>query len=112
MPDQSRRLILGNGEQYVTPQQNASHGGTVEMPRTYEAAREVVRTQVQAALRTLHELPKEKRLPDESVLCLRLHPDMLAKSYDPQAIFAHVRDLENVGSRTYQVRTQDVAQTK
>ena len=78
----------------------------------YEAARELVRTQVRAALRTLRELPKEKRLPDESVLCLRLHPDMLAKSYDPQGIFAQVRDLENVGSRTYRIRPEDVAPTK
>jgi hypothetical protein len=82
------------------------------MPRPYDAARDLVRAQVQVALRTLRGLPKEKRLPDESVLCLRLHPDMLAKSYDPQGIFGQVRDLENVGSRTYRVRTQDVAPTK
>lgn len=112
MPDQPRRLILGNGEQYVTPQRKTSHGGPVEMPRPYDAARDLVRTQVRAALRTLRELPKEKRLPDESVLCLRLHPDMLAKSYDPQGLFAQIRDLENVGSRTYRIRPEDVAPTK
>lgn len=112
MPDNSRRLILGNGEQYVTPHRKTSHGGPTEMPRPFDDARERARTQVQAALHALRDLPNEKRLPNEGVLCLRLHPDMLAKSYDPEGIFALVPDLANVGSRMYRIPAADVAQTK
>jgi hypothetical protein len=113
MPDNlPKRLILGNGEQYVTPADKKSRGRASEMPRSYAEARELVRAQVQNALRVVRELPKEKRLRDEAVLSLRLHPDVMAKSYDPKGIFAEVRDLENVGSRTYRVSAGDVARTK
>ncbi|MGC3990844.1 MAG: S8 family peptidase [Chthoniobacteraceae bacterium] len=64
------------------------------------------------ALDKLAALPSRKRFQDESVLCLRLHPDMIAKSYDPQGIFGRIRDLENVGSRNYRIPTADVARTK
>ena len=45
-------------------------------------------------------------------MCLRLHPDMLAKSYEPKAIFAKVPEIENIGSRSYRVSPEKVAQTK
>jgi hypothetical protein len=71
-----------------------------------------VKAEVSSALERFAALPVRYRLKDEAVLCLRLHPDMLAKSYDPQAIFAHVPELTNVGSRNYRVATAHVAQTK
>lgn len=112
MPELPKRLILGNGEQYVRPQQKKSHGRASPMPRSYAQARDRVLDDVQRALQDVRELPTEKRFPDEVVLCLRLHPDMTAKSYDPHGIFTAVPHLDNVGSRSYRIATQRVAQTK
>ena len=53
----------------------------------------------------------EKRIGEEAVACLRLHPDAVAKSYDPAAIFGEVRDLRAIGSRSYKVAAADVAET-
>jgi Subtilase family len=112
MPDPVRRLILGNGERYAADIEKRSVGGPREMPRPFEEARSHLRSQTQSAMEKLASLPTRKRLADEAVFCLRLHPDMMAKTYDPKAVFALVRDLENVGSRNYRVPSAEVAQTK
>ncbi len=112
MPDPQRRLILANGESYAAPVEKRTGFGPAEMPRSYDEARQLVKREVGDALVKLASLPANKRFKDETVLCLRLHPDMIAKSYDPQGVFGIVPDLENVGSRNYRASTADVAQTK
>ncbi len=112
MPDPQRRLILANGERYVAPVEKRSGFGSTEMPRSYGEARDLVKREISTALAQYAELPPRKRFKDEAVLCLRLHPDMIAKSYDPHGIFGLVRDLENVGSRNFRLPTAEVAQTK
>lgn len=112
MPNPNKRLILANGEKYQEPVRKATGGAPKEMPRSYDEARALVKTELSRALQAVHALPRNKRLPDETVLCLRLHPDMLAKSYEPKGIFTTVRELENVGSRSYRVSPEKVAQTK
>ena len=112
MPDPQRRLILANGERYVAPVEKRSGFGLTEMPRSYGEARDLVKREVSTALAKFAALSPRKRFKDEAVLCLRLHPDMIAKSYDPQGIFGLVRDLENVGSRNFRLPTAEVAQTK
>jgi hypothetical protein len=112
MPEPRRRLILANGEKYVTHEVKKSRGRPPEMPRSYAEARDVVKREVWTALEKVAALPASKKLEGEVVLCLRLHPDMMAKTYDPRGIFETVRDLENVGSRNYRVAAADVAQTQ
>ena len=103
MADNSnRRLILGNGEQYIDVVTKPSPGRSPEPPRNYDEARDLVKAGVTAALADFEALPETKRLPDEAVFCLRLHPDAMAKSYDPVAIFTEVPELRNAGSRHYQ----------
>src|SRR5438552_1739467 len=99
MPDPRRRLILGNGERYIEGITKHFPGRTPEPPRTYEEARERVKTGIVSALAALAELPTRKKLRDEAVFCLRLHPDATAKSYDPTLLFEDVPDLRKVGSR-------------
>ena len=111
MADSQRRLILGNGEQYVQPVTKPLGGRAPEPPRTYGEARDIVKSGVQMSLRRLEELPPTKRLADEAVFCLRLHPEATAKSYDPVALFEDVPELRKIGSRSYRVATTDVAQT-
>lgn len=113
MADNSnRRLILGNGEQYIDVVTKPSSGRSPEPPRNYDEARDLVKAGVTAALADFDTLPETKRLADEAVFCLRLHPDAMAKSYDPVALFSEVPELRNVGSRHYQVDAGEVAQTK
>ena len=71
-----------------------------------------MKSQVVEALDRFAALPSRKRYDDEAVLCLRLHPDRTAKTYDPKGIFEAVRDLENVGSRNYKTKAGEVAQTE
>jgi hypothetical protein len=112
MPNPNKRLILANGEKFSTPVKKASGGAPKEMPRSYDEARALVKGELARAIEVVHGLPAAKRFGDEVVLCLRLHPDMVAKSYEPKGIFAKVQDLENVGSRSYRVSPKRVAQTK
>lgn len=112
MPEPQRRLILANGEKYVAPIEKHRGRGPTEMPRSYGEARDLVKREVGTALAQIAALPARKRFTDEAVLCLRLHPDMIAKSYDPQGIFGLVRDLENVGSRNYRLPAREVAATR
>jgi len=112
MPEIPRRLLLANGEKYVSDIEKKSHGRASELPRLYPEARDHVKWELSTALERCAELPAKKRFADELVLCLRLHPDMIAKSYDPAGIFGAVRELENIGSRSYRLPTKNVAPTK
>ncbi len=112
MADNQRRLILGNGEQYIKPVYKPPTGRTQEPPRSYEEARDRIKKGVQAALFRFDELLPEKKLPEEAVFCMRLHPDVTAKSYDPAEIFDEVPELRSIGSRMYRVPVSDVAPTK
>ena len=106
-----RRPVLANGEQYVSPVEMTPGFHESEFPRDYDHARDNVINELDNALREFQELPSPKRFPDELTLCLRLHPDFIAKSFDPQAIFSEVPDLSNIGSRNYHVSPAAVAQT-
>lgn len=112
MPEPQRRLILANGEKYISDVEKKPRGRPPELPRTFAAARDLVKGEVTTALQKFAALPTRKRFDDEAVLCLRLHPDMMAKTYDPAGLFGVVRDLENVGSRNYRLPAADVAPTK
>lgn len=112
MVDTNRRLILGNGEQYIQDVTKPVSGRSPEPPRSYTEARDLVKAGVTTALADYAALPDTKKLADEAVFCLRLHPDAMAKSYDPVALFSEVPELRNVGSRHYQAPAETVAQTR
>jgi hypothetical protein len=112
VPESRRRLILANGEKYVSDVEKIPRGRPPELPRTYDAARDLVKGEITTALGKFAALPTRKRFDDETVLCLRLHPGMMAKTYDPAGLFGAVPDLESVGSRNYRLPTTEVAQTK
>ncbi len=112
MAENPRRLILSNGESYVSPIKKKPQGRPAKLPRSYDEARALVKTQVTNALEVVRELPPSKKLKNEITLCLRLHPDMTAKSYTPDEIFARVPDLRSIGSRNYDVNLKEVARTE
>lgn len=101
MSVEKSNLILANGEAFVDQIDKSSPGPPPRPPRDYSQARDHVRSELIASLDKLESIPLEKRFSDETVLCLRLHPDFTAKSYDPEAMFSLVPELEKVGSRNY-----------
>lgn len=111
MADTRKRLILGNGEQYIEPIQKQLTGRTPEPPRSYGEARDRIKSGVGNALKSFEALPEEKKIPNEAVFCMRLHPDVTAKSYDPAIIFDEIPELRSVGSRTYHTPIMEIAQT-
>jgi len=111
MADNQRRLILGNGEQYIEPIQKTLTGRSKEPPRSYGEARDRIKSGLGTAIGNFESLPAEKKIADEAVFCMRLHPDVTAKSYDPSTIFNEVPELRSVGSRNYHTPVDEVAQT-
>ncbi len=112
MADSQRRLILGNGEQYIQSIKKPIFGRSPEPPRTYDEARTLVKKGVGIALSEFGSLSAKKKMPEEAVFCLRLHPDSTAKSYAPVTLFQEVPALRNVGSRSYRTSADQVAQTE
>lgn len=112
MADTQKRLILGNGEQYIERIAKQKTGRSKEPPRSYGEARDRIKSGVGTALKSLEALPPEKKIEDEAVFCMRLHPDVTAKSYDPATIFNEVPELRSVGSRTYHTPITEVAETE
>lgn len=82
------------------------------LPRSYDEARSRVLSEVEVSLERLSEMPSAHRREDELVLCLRLHPDMLAKTYEPVHLFAQVPALRNVGSRPWRAPVEFVKETE
>ena len=56
--------------------------------------------------------PSTRKYQEELFICVRLHPDMLAKSYEPDALFVAVLILEKIGSRNWRPNLDEVAQTE
>jgi hypothetical protein len=82
------------------------------MPRSYDDARDRVVEQLKSTLAKATALDKVRKYQDEVFLCFRLHPDMLAKTYEPESLFIEVPDLKKVGSRNWRPFLDDVAQTQ
>lgn len=112
MADSQRRLILGNGEKYVLPVTKPTSGRPTEPPRTYDEARTRVKEGIRQSLEVFDALPAKLKVSDEAVFCLRLHPDAQAKSYEPELLFDDVPEVRKIGSRAYQVRLDEVAETQ
>lgn len=112
MADKQRRLILAHGEKYIEAVTKPGGGRTPEPPRTYAEARERVKAGVVESLKAFRAASSKKKLPEEAVFCMRMHPDATAKSYEPIDVFARVPELRSAGSRTYRSPIGDVAQSK
>ncbi|MCG8601449.1 MAG: S8 family peptidase [Verrucomicrobiales bacterium] len=107
MAERKPRLLLANGEKFVSPVKRSGGGGPKAEPRTYEEARSHVKSELTRSIEALRAVPEKKRLKNESILCLRLHPGFVAKSYDPQHIFQRVPDLSKIGSRNFDVAASE-----
>jgi hypothetical protein len=112
MPTDNRRLILANGEKLVGITEKIGHGRPSPLPRSYDDARDRVVEQLKTTLVKTTSLDHVHKYQEEVFLCFRLHPDMLAKTYEPEALFIEVPDLKKVGSRNWRPALDEVAQTE
>ena len=112
MTSDNRRLILANGEKLVGKTDKTGHGRPSPFPRTYDEARDRVVDQMKDALQKAMSFDQVHKYKQDLFICFRLHPDMLAKSYEPEALFVEVPDLRKIGSRNWRPPLDDVAQTE
>lgn len=93
-----RNFLLGHGERLVTPVSLTRTGRPPKAPYTAEEARQRLRPQVEAAVRSFNSLP-ELACPDgKAVGVLTLHPQFIAKTYHP-GDFLREQGFTYVGSR-------------
>lgn len=104
MASNPRRPILYKGEAYSS----AIEKRTVVIPKepaiSFEEARLNILQDIQTTQEKIRQIDPRFKLPNESVVCLRVHHDYAAKSYYPSALLypaTQGSDLEEIGSRLW-----------
>lgn len=111
MKENSRRPILYRGETYSTP---ISKGGSRKLPEpevSYEEARINLMSNIRDTENKLRGVPVDMKLPNETVVCLRMHPKYSAKSYYPSSLFStfdEIEGMQEVGSRLWRPKPNDI----
>lgn len=107
-----RRLILSRGEELVAPVRKMIKIVPPPPPRNFDQAREHLVPQCKKVIAELRQLPKQYKVEGDLVMCMRMHPDMLAKTYDPSTIFRQASGLRNAGSRRWNAPLSEVKETE
>lgn len=93
-----RNFLLGKGERLISDVVGIRGGQPKEHPYTFAEARTRLGPKLEATVDALDSLPQEACPDDNAVARVTLHPEYIAKSYYPDALF-QVVGLEPVGSR-------------
>jgi hypothetical protein len=101
----SPNFLLGYGERLTEPVAAPPRPSTKLLPYSFVEARSRVIPMVQATVKELTKLPALACPNGQAVTVLTLHPEYLAKSYFPAALFRSV-GLDSVGSRPSKVTPQ------
>ncbi|CAM3836087.1 S8 family peptidase [Aquirufa aurantiipilula] len=99
-----RRPILYKGELYSHSITKRSSNFGKPLPISFNEAKDKIINDLDSATEILRQLPINSRLPNEIVLCMRMHPDFSAKSYYPDSIFDGTTErfgLQEIGSRIW-----------
>jgi hypothetical protein len=95
------RFILANGEQFIDSVKTGHGGGPTQFPRSYEEARDLVKTSLTGTIANLREMKPELKLKDEQIVSVRMNPAFTAKSYDLQQLVHTRTNLTPIGSRPF-----------
>lgn len=104
MNKQERKPILYKGELYSIPVLKRNSGGSKALPFTYEQAKEKIMGNIKNITSQISRMSESARLPNEIIMCMRMHPDFSAKSYYPDSLFDSTTEkfgLQEVGSRIW-----------
>ncbi|MEO0796396.1 MAG: hypothetical protein AAFX93_14595, partial [Verrucomicrobiota bacterium] len=111
MAKQDRRPILAKGEELRRQFEPPKSPFKEPFVASFEEARVRVKKQLLESLDALANLQANRKIAGENILCMRLNPYALAKSYDPLAIFSASNGLKKIGSRNYRASTHDIRKT-
>ena len=98
-------FLLGYGERLTEPVAPPPRTSIKQPPYSFIEARSRLIPMVQATVHELSHLPALACPNGQTVAVLTLHPEYLAKSYFPAALFQSV-GLDSIGSRPAQVKPQ------
>jgi hypothetical protein len=110
MSDNSRRPILYRGENYSIP---IAKGGRRRLPEpkiSYAEARSHLLNNIRETAEKLRSVPSTMKLPNETIVCLRMQPEFSAKSYYPASLFSafdEIDGMQEVGSRLWRPQTDE-----
>jgi hypothetical protein len=102
----NRRPILYKGERLATPVEKPSMGFTKQPEISFDEARTNLLSNINTTISDIEKISSKNKLPNESVVCVRMHHDFTAKSYYPQAIF-NQEGLTEIGSRMWREKKND-----
>lgn len=106
MTNSNRKPILYKGEVYSAPVQKKGGGGKIDYPVSFQSAKNTILENIDIVEDKLRALPDSSRLPNEVILCVRMHPDFSAKSYYPETLFdgdSEKYGLQEIGSRLWKL---------
>jgi len=111
----NRKPILYKGELYSKPVIKKSGGGTKNLPVTFLEAKEKVKNDIDQIFEEIDKLPEVARMPNEIVVCMRMHSDFSAKSYYPDSLFDTDYEkfgLQEIGSRIWKSEKDENSNTE
>lgn len=111
-PDKTPRFLIANGEK-LTKEEPYITGpkGTKASPYGIEELVEWLAPRLAKAAKSVSELPHSAKPNGEAVAMVTLHPEFLAKSYFPDALFSSV-GLRAVGSRARRIEPRKWTKVK
>jgi len=101
MSENTRKPILYKGELYSKIVTKKTFVPPSEPPLTFEEARLKIISDIAETQEAIRSLPKESKLPNELILCLRVQPKYSAKSFYPKGLFTNHSGIEEIGSRIW-----------
>lgn len=108
MGNRDKRLLLTNGESLIFPMREKSRRGSPAVPDSYNTHRICLKKQIEEQIQNIGRYSGELRLGDEMVMCARLFPDFIAKSYSPHGIIETFTGVKTIGSRNYKASISEV----
>ncbi len=104
-------FLLGYGERLTQPISHRPGGARQTPPYSVSESVDRLMPMIRAAVRELDELPDAACPRGEAVAVVTLHPQYIAKSYDPSALLRAV-GLETVGSRPVKIKPEKLKPVK
>jgi|GEM_PF-2825697 len=75
----NRKPILYKGELYAKPVTKKSGGGSKNLPATFQEAKKKIKNDIEQVFEEIDRLPEIARMPNEIVVCMRMHSDFRLK---------------------------------
>src|SRR5437868_9508786 len=102
MNNNQRRPILYKGEVYSSLIEKVKPFIPKEPSVSFEDSRIKILKDLESLNEKIKTTPSRLKLPNESIVCVRVQKEYVAKTFYPSALFGPSYDLEEIGSRAWQ----------